>query len=119
MKLSAAIRIGSMKTRQIKHQLNDGKNGRCALGAAYDAVGLFDNKKVSFSSVCNMFPIITKNVPLPTSISNRLYLLGSTIIYLNDSLNWSREEIANWVETLENALEAKEVKQEEKVLVNK
>src|SRR5260221_6649525 len=52
MRLSTAVRIGSMTTRQIKGALYDGHNGRCAIGAAYAAAGLSFPQGVPWDDHC-------------------------------------------------------------------
>jgi hypothetical protein len=95
MKLSAAIRIGSMTTKQIKGNFTDGGNGRCALGAAIDATGV----KVKYgadaiSQLHELFP------QYPTELLIAVWLR-------NDGVNefaakpWTREQIADWVELQE------------------
>lgn len=114
MKLSAAIRIGSMTTKQIKDRLSDGGNGRCALGAAFDAGGLQNIptlENAGFGCVDNaaqMFPILTLIVPNPVMI-DATNQIGAIIPYLNDKAEWSREDIADWVEGIEQKLETEVV----------
>jgi hypothetical protein len=102
MKLSIAIRIGSMTTRQIRELTTDGKNGRCAIGAALTAINA---PHIDF---CNW------------ASAMRVYfganLAAISMIYtLNDSYGVSREEIADVVEALENL----EARNWEKPTVNK
>ncbi len=97
MKLSTAIRIGSMTTRQIRVQLTDGNNGRCALGAAMDASGIpiYDEANTgNYYALKERYPIL------------RTHIAGGCLfewIYrANDSLGLSRDEIADFVEQVEN-----------------
>jgi hypothetical protein len=106
MKLSAAIRIGSMTTKQIKGNYSDGGNGRCALGAALDAAGIrVDNSVFIGRRLIEVFPIVIKPVKSPVG-SNIFQELGPNVSTLNDDWGWSRERIADWVEEQENAMEA-------------
>jgi hypothetical protein len=104
MKLSAAIRIGSMTTKQITGVMHDGGNGRCAMGAAGDAAGLKIYGNIYYA-LDLAFPILMRHfiVPNPTWAQN----LGGMITYLNDRCGWTREQIADWVETIEAQEEAK------------
>lgn len=94
MKLSTAIRIGSMTTKQTEGLLTDGRNGRCAIGAALDAAGLpfyYDVAEIQW-------PILGRYIPSTSS------LIGC-IVDWNDRLHMSREWIADRVEQVEDALE--------------
>lgn len=99
MKLSAAIRIGSMTTKQITGKVTDGLNGRCALGAAIDATGTTVRPRDIdwLADVKRLFPIL----------SNQGFLseLAWKIITMNDTLRVSREAIADYVERIENEME--------------
>lgn len=95
MKLSTAIRIGSMTTKQITGKATDGGNGRCALGAAIDATGA----KVLFGDwvrqAADLFPLL----------DTPGYDLMHQIVNMNDRFNFTREHIASYVEQIEDALE--------------
>lgn len=121
MKLSTAIRIGSMTTKQIQHSFNDGKNGRCALGAAADAAGINIPEERSLSTAITMllyeFPILSKYVPTRGPIGTA-HSLMNLIIHLNDAMGEPRESIADLVESIENEMEAKDIQPtQEKVTV--
>ena len=113
MKLSAAIRIGSMTTKQITGRFTDGGNGRCALGAAVDAAGYnphadsIDNVRMAHA----LFPELEEHVVHPEE--EMTYSLYHAIWTLNDFYRWPREKIADWVETIENI----NLPQEQKSLV--
>jgi hypothetical protein len=109
MKLSAAIRIGSMTTKQIKYMLHDGDNGRCAMGAAYDASGCFTFSTGDTETFIQKFPLVEKIVRSTLFSGGYFYsnTIGGVIGYLNDELGMSREKIADWVERLENHEERK------------
>lgn len=97
MKLSAAIRIGSMTTKQIAGQFTDGGNGRCALGAAIDATGRrTPNGADGFAMAATLFPVVC----LYSSSS-----LANLITDWNDTHRLTREQIADRVEMIEEALE--------------
>src|SRR5688572_4034977 len=103
MKLSEAIRVGA----KMKPQGFGGTNigGRsCALGAALDAIGV--DTKDGWFPVYDAWPIAGAWVEYPGKCSyyaRRRTLVGSACWLLNDVDKWTREQIADWVEALENA----------------
>lgn len=106
MKLSEAIRLGAM----LKPQGTNGllKNGHsCALGAALDALGLLDKYGIGGylpREVANRWPVLEMVTMNPVTDGVHLSV-GDTIVDLNDDYNWTREHIADWVETQERSLE--------------
>lgn len=109
MKLSEAIRLGSMLRPQGFQSI--AKEGRtCAIGAAYEAVGI-DCAALKSKSIPERFAIIGLHLPqvlatdlIPCPACARLHNgVGYTIPHLNDHHRWTREQIADWVETLESA----------------
>lgn len=112
MKLSEAIRLGSMMHPQGRIHLISADGLRtCALGAAGIAVGIEVNHyNMDYTNIKNTFPILRSITVHPVN-----KLRGSvvdTVWKLNDHYGWTREAIADWVETIENQAEA-EVKQHE------
>lgn len=119
MKLSAAMRIGSMTTRQIKCMWSDGGNGRCALGAVAEACGFKDfiNGHGCSNETMRKFPELDEPIVYPEFdsvnfigygiINPTVMPLGTAIASLNDIEGWSRDRIADWIETLELAREIK------------
>lgn len=99
MKLSTAMRIGSMTTKQITVNFTDGGNGRCALGAALDAVS---SKGQDFAAAWSIFPLtLLRSVGTGDS-------LAFLISQWNDNDGRSREWIADRVEQVEAHLESLE-----------
>lgn len=105
MKLSEAIRLGAMlKPQAYGYILTPGGDMTCAWGSAYEAIGMRiragqygrSSKAPAewrkFASIVMVGPEGGK----PRSI-------GSIIERLNDSGKWTRERIADWVESIENA----------------
>lgn len=107
MRLSEAIRLGSMLREQNKGgYLQDNKT--CAMGAAFDAIGAFAVGQVQCSglpvlSFSYKFPIIEQVVEHPT-VARRQSVM-EIIFYLNDTLGWIRPRIADWVEEVEKSFE--------------
>ncbi|SRR5258708_9188968 len=98
MKLSTAMRIGSMTTRQIKRQWSDGGNGRCALGAIASAYGFNDLEGGNncLTQIFNKYAVLS--IAFPHPIDGKYYPLSSIIADLNDNCSYSREQIADWIE---------------------
>ncbi len=100
MRLSAAIRIGSMTTKHIVGLTNDGGNGRCAIGAAMDAVGATANQFYAWPVESKkLFPILRLSVAHP--FTSEAVDLQRCIWLLNDRDHCTREEIADFVEKIE------------------
>jgi hypothetical protein len=103
MKLSEAIRLGAMLKPQCRGEFyKDGKT--CALGAALDASGIgdFGLKYASDDDVVDRWPISDLRIQrhgLTRTLRNH-------IVRLNDSDRWTREQIADWVATIEAQNEA-------------
>ena len=103
MTLSEAIRLGAMLKPQAFATLWDGRGGACALGAAFDAIGIGEDQ-----SACDV------PEPYRSWLGQRAecpvcpdeggeYTRQETIAHLNDMHRWTRERIADWVETTEAA----------------
>jgi hypothetical protein len=99
MKLSEAIRLGAMLKPQGFGSFNTNKSTSCALGAAANAVG------ITCQELCLFFPILKKRVKHPMTVFHVRRRIFCLIYYLNDSSRWTREQIADWVETIESAQE--------------
>lgn len=104
MKLSEAIRLGAMMKPQWFEKLHDG-DGSCALGAAADAIGFVVGElfsvtgKDSIHAFFKHFPEMEDKRNCPVCGLNIRY---SAIAHLNDFHRWTRERIADFVETLES-----------------
>lgn len=97
--MSEAIRLGSMMAPQGFDMFMDGEGHTCALGAAGAAVGVdFQGTMLHPSKV---WPALLEAVPCPTGDGYH-YALVLVISHLNDLHRWTREQIADWVETVES-----------------
>ena len=98
MTLSEAIRLGTMCGPQIFGDTwgKDGTGG-CAMGAALYAIG--EPRGACYSRVLQHWPITGNYVTHP--VSGQIMLVMSAIRLLNDEHHWTREQIADWVETVE------------------
>lgn len=96
MTLSEAIRLGSMLGPQIRSDFVGPDHSSCALGAAMIAVGYHNCQGLKA-----LFPITASIVRCPSCGDS--WCLVDCIIHLNDAHRWTRGQIADWVETLEQA----------------
>ena len=106
MRLSEAIRLGAMLKRQAFGAIEDEDGNTCALGAAYDAIGeLHRGQGYDWSWACRRFPVL--KVLDGSRGRPKCFLCGtfveSIIPHLNDFHRWTRERIADWIQTLESA----------------
>lgn len=94
MKLSEAIRLGATLRPQVRGVTRNAR-GSCALGAALEAIGVDG----TYTDVLDHFPISRRYVACPVDYVE--HVLVGVIRMLNDDHGWSRERIADWVETFE------------------
>lgn len=112
LKLSEAIRLGAMLKPQGSGWLHDvERQTTCAIGAALDASGILCN---DYDVAYTHFPLLTMPATeCPAAADGRCAYhpiigvvrgnVADVIIGLNDSHKWTREQIADWVETIEVA----------------
>lgn len=108
MRLSEAIRLGAMMRPQAKEDLFVGGHS-CALGAAYEAIGLMtpDTDRCNNPSswhwrTRDAFPLLEEKVSCPIGDCWRTPDdLAYVTTHLNDEHGWTREAIADWVESVE------------------
>lgn len=109
MTLSDAMRLGAMWRPKTRHHLFHGQ-GSCALGAAAEGCGLRDEvrtickRPVTPTDLVFEWPeLVCRSLPCPacaaTGDAQRGVLYG-LIAHLNDFHNWTREAIADWLDTL-------------------
>lgn len=115
--LAEAIRAGAKLARQGHGEYNEyGKT--CALGAAYHArfgalppvLDTGDSDYTIFDSLRSAFPVLEQTSTSCPVEGCGVYLravnqrptstLTSTISHLNDGHEWTREAIADWLDTL-------------------
>ena len=92
--MSEAIRRGCQGTYQVRGRFRDYKGGTCALGAALDG----SNSKTDFNYILNR--IAERECPV-CGVIHQMAMIPT----LNDDHGWTREAIADWVESIENQLE--------------
>ena len=123
MRLSEAIRLGAMTTGSGKYtyikQDTDGVLRTCALGAAMYACGFVTNGiGMHGEGLCAVVGAVEITWPFiynrPMNIPKEFYdlrgqsvglTINTVLIVLNDAGNWTRERIADWVESEERAYE--------------
>jgi hypothetical protein len=94
MRLSEAIRLGAMLRPQAFGKMFRTVRGEmrsCALGAAAEALG-----ESPYDSFAPLFDAM-RMCPMGCGWTS----VGSLIPHLNDEHRWTRERIADWVETVE------------------
>jgi hypothetical protein len=103
MKLSEAIRLGSLLRPQGFRALVDPYGGSCALGAAMEATG-HPTKAPREIEPWDVFPLLTSGLLFRCPRchhTNELQGMCGIILCLNDTHKWTRERIADWVATIE------------------
>jgi hypothetical protein len=108
MKLSEAIRLGAMSVKDNRKrylEINGDDACGCALGAAAYAIGRKTLIDENDSALRAAFPLLDLNV------TERRSDFGGSLAIVISALHYSgtmtRQQIADWVETIENEQEAK------------
>ena len=104
-KLSAAIRIGAKAGKQLKHNYADNDFNSCALGAAGIGLSLFMpdklDKTYNWTKIRqNLIDRFDGDKIISNPKTGEMNTIICTIIYLNDHSNWTREKIADWLESI-------------------
>lgn len=106
--LSQAIREGAKLRPQIGGTMH-APAGSCAIGAASEA--LFEGNRFvpGYHEVAEVFPYIEHvsiKCPAESECTDEIGTkpLGSIVVHLNDHHRWTREAIADWLETEEEKL---------------
>ena len=106
LKLSAAIRIGAKMNPQGQRRLYSSEHKTCALGAALIGIEITPETIMheSYKLLKPIWPILkNKVVDCPAcGYTHEGNGLLDNIWILNDYHDWTREKIADWVETIEN-----------------
>lgn len=101
MKLSEAIRLGAMLLPQGFGFTSMAVDASCGLIAACDALGL-QHSNAGVTELNEMFPWMGRTQPgCPLCRNFDGFSIGGLVAHLNDSHGWTRERIADWVETIE------------------
>jgi hypothetical protein len=101
MKLSEAIRLGAMmKPKYVSWMHSEDMTATCALGAALDACGAL-HSFVSADDCYERWPHLQAVSKLPCGCTLAVKNTVEAITHLNDGCGWTREQIADWVATIE------------------
>ena len=95
MKLSEAIRLGSLLKPQAFGGMWVGE-GSCAFGAALDAIGIN-----ALTMATGIWPWLRAPMKCPVCGQPEVIVTLVISFHLNDKHLWTREEIADWVATVE------------------
>jgi hypothetical protein len=104
VKLSVAIRLGALLKPQTFGHYSD-EVGTCAMGAVFEAVG--STLGVGLSDEMSDQLDRANLSPCPVSGCAHDHNERATMPHLNDHHKWTRERIADWVQTIEDAEAAK------------
>jgi hypothetical protein len=100
--LSEAIRLGAMLRPQAFGVDSDGV-GTCAFGAAREAIG--HDMSLEFFLMERVFPIVSSFPSVCPACGKQTAIKASIVSeHLNDKHRWTREQIADWVESVELSL---------------
>jgi hypothetical protein len=119
--LSEAIRLGAMLKPQARSMHSQW--GTCALGAAADAIGVLPELKPENSgaygrahlALIRRWPLL--GTPIENPISGTSESVRDAVMWLNDHGKWTREQIADWVATIEAQHEQQATEQPQPVHV--
>lgn len=106
MKLSEAIQEGAKIRPQEYGRYYSPQGypctGSCALGAAHEAatgnISQTMYARMITQALLQSFPCLNEAVEHP--ITGKTYGLDEVIVHLNDKAQWTREQIAEWLEGL-------------------
>jgi hypothetical protein len=94
--LADAIRRGCLvRPKKLKRCFRRGTDAADALGAAMATTEKANNKRYTKRDMVEMFPELDQSYLHP--VSSRRAPLINILVYLNDYLDWPREDIANWL----------------------
>ena len=84
------------------------------MGAAWEGQGGKIGDRLVECNVTQAFSILEKQITPPRKMSHDSYFLETIVVLLNDIHGWSREAIAEWVETVEDKLMVEKQQESEK-----
>lgn len=96
LKLSEAIRLGSMGTQQAVGEFVDPKGGMCVMSTAWYALTGHAEKDARKTPLFQMLGLAKVEHPVKGIPST----LQATLMDLNDAYRWPRHRVADWLEGL-------------------
>jgi len=98
MRLSEAVRLGSMLGPQLIGELVNGKGGSCVLGAALLATLGYERWSAApyWDLMISRYPQLLHQVQHP-KLGHTHQTLQSIAVELNNNYHWTREQIAAWI----------------------
>ena len=110
MRLSEAIRLGAMATTQGYGPLSiTNEDAPCAIGAALLAVG---KQAGRYDALDEQWPF-AYDVKVQCPACEMRDFVADVLWHLNDTHKWTRERIADWVETIERRADADQARTQE------
>lgn len=109
LRFSEAMRLGAMMRPQAFFKLHDtDTGGSCALGAVADALGALQASENAYTPDKNFkipahWKAIGRHTLCPHCDQHVGTQIDHVIIHLNNDVRWTRERIADWIETVEAA----------------
>lgn len=111
MRLSEAIRLGAMMKPQGQFYHNAAMDSTCAMGAALDAVGALWEVPMAHAQGDQHVPARQRwpwafeqiGCPVCGTTPKDRGVTSSTVAHIHNKHGWTREQIADWVETIEAA----------------
>lgn len=107
--LAESIRKDNGLKQTRESMLDVDSNACCALGNAVISVkgvkwlsNQLDTAPSGADLAIKLYPVLMRVTKMPGELEERLWLY-QIIIVLNDCLSWTFEEIAQWLETLEES----------------
>lgn len=104
MTLAEAIRKGCVGTEQCRGKLYRRHKGQiqvCALGAACRGIGINPSRKGALGRLEKILPVLGAIVAEETPGLVQYVSLRTAVMRLNDYHNMTREQIADWVASIE------------------
>lgn len=124
MKASEALLLGSVATKQgFGYQSINSPTQPCALGAIALVSGCMTNSgKETYSQLREVFPLLNRKAQCPDPRHDICRLQYRTLVieqiwHLNDSHGWTRPQIAEWLQQLEQEDAVEPIPQERALVV--
>jgi hypothetical protein len=96
LKLSEAMRLGSIATTSTESGWTDKNGGMCAMSTAWYALTGGDDNNANGSPLVHLLEEAIVPHPITGNPSN----LTAIIINLHDARKWSRTQTADWLESI-------------------